>query len=495
MKIQQNDGRWIDTESDIKTIIRDFFINVYRKCATVGEDEVALSCLLSKVKEDGKISGMKMSKFTPTITNVLFADDTLLFGTAKRAEASNLQAIIHKHTPPNLKRLILETLGMQGMRFNEKYLGLPTLWGKSKKQVLKFIHERLIAKTQSWRQKLLSQAGRKVLIKSVLNAIPTYAMAILKFPKSFYTQLNKIVSRFWWGSKNNEKKMAWISWKKTCLSKFQGRIGFKDFELFNLACLAKQSWRLATKPNCIWARVLKGLYFPRSSFWEARRRQRRSWIWQGILAGREVLQGGTRMNIGDGSDPWIPMAPNFKVDRPTICPPNVNMVSDLIDHDRLQWKENLVNQLFNEYQKERNKAVFEGASPDPIASVRIILQTLNELQEVDQPVSKVSSRNYAPVHPQKWEPPPVGVLKFNSDVAWRSGNAKAMVAIVVRNHHGNLIDGLVKEFYCSSSLVGEAKAMLEAIRLARDMGATSIILESNSSILLSSMRNDHIYPA
>lgn len=36
-----------------------------------------------------------------------------------------------------------------------------------------------------WKERLLNQAGKKILIKAIIQAIPTYAMSILRFPKRF----------------------------------------------------------------------------------------------------------------------------------------------------------------------------------------------------------------------------------------------------------------------------------------------------------------------
>lgn len=54
-----------------------------------------------------------------------------------------------------------------------KYLGIPTLPGRSKKQVFNDVKERIWKKLQEWKEKLLSRAGKEVLLKSVIQAIPT----------------------------------------------------------------------------------------------------------------------------------------------------------------------------------------------------------------------------------------------------------------------------------------------------------------------------------
>lgn len=89
-------------------------------------------------------------------------------------------------------------------------------------------------------------------------------------------------------------------------------MGFKDFSTFNSALLAKQFRRLTHNQNSLWARVLKGLYFPNKTSLEAQRGATPSWIWSSLLEGRSLLREGLRWSIGNGElikfwdDCWIP---------------------------------------------------------------------------------------------------------------------------------------------------------------------------------------------
>ena len=47
----------------------------------------------------------------------------------------------------------------------EKYLGLPPVIGRAKKKAFQEIKDRVWKKLQGWKEKLLSQAGREVLLK------------------------------------------------------------------------------------------------------------------------------------------------------------------------------------------------------------------------------------------------------------------------------------------------------------------------------------------
>lgn len=60
----------------------------------------------------------------------------------------------------------------------------------------------------------------------------------------------------------------------------------------NLAMLAKRAWRLITNPSFVLSRLLKAIYFPDSSFWDAMVGEAPSYAWRSILAARRVLQSG-----------------------------------------------------------------------------------------------------------------------------------------------------------------------------------------------------------
>ena len=75
-------------------------------------------------------------------------------------------------------------LGVPVIRQYEKYLSLLAFVGRAKKQSFVYIKERIWKKLQGWKEKLLSQAGREILIKSVIQAIPTYSMSFSNSPKA-----------------------------------------------------------------------------------------------------------------------------------------------------------------------------------------------------------------------------------------------------------------------------------------------------------------------
>ena len=78
----------------------------------------------------------------------------------------------------------------------EHYLGLSSLVGREKKRLFSLIKERIWKKLKGWKEKLLSQAGREILIKAVIQAIPTYAMSCFKLPKGLIKEIETLVRKF-----------------------------------------------------------------------------------------------------------------------------------------------------------------------------------------------------------------------------------------------------------------------------------------------------------
>jgi hypothetical protein len=75
----------------------------------------------------------------------------------------------------------------------ESYLGLPTFIGKSKHLAFQDIVGRVTKRLNNWKIKFISQAAKDVLLKVVVQAIPTYSMWVFQLPISLCKEINKLM--------------------------------------------------------------------------------------------------------------------------------------------------------------------------------------------------------------------------------------------------------------------------------------------------------------
>jgi hypothetical protein len=125
-------------------------------------------------------------------------------------------------------------------------------------------------------------------------------------------------------------------------TKILQRSGFRDIELFNLALLAKQAWRILEDESSISAQILEAVYFLECDFLEAELGSARSRIWRAILDGREVLERRLIRRIGTGETTniwdmnWIPREGRLRPVR-RVLPGVPMLVSELIDATSATW--------------------------------------------------------------------------------------------------------------------------------------------------------------
>ena len=106
---------------------------------------------------------MSICRNAPKITNLLFADDSLIFSRTSSAEINSIVEILQvyakafgqcinlekysvyfsNNTTVSQKQEALGILGVKEVSWFESYLGLPTLVGRSKHHIFSFIKDRV----------------------------------------------------------------------------------------------------------------------------------------------------------------------------------------------------------------------------------------------------------------------------------------------------------------------------------------------------------------
>ncbi|PNX55279.1 hypothetical protein L195_g048906, partial [Trifolium pratense] len=120
--------------------------------------------------------------------------------------------------------------------------------------------DRVWKRINSWRGRPLSKAGKEIMIKSVLQAIPSYVMSVFHIADTTVNDIEKMLNSFWWGGDTNNKGIRWLSWERMTCPKSEGGLGFRDFKAFNMAMIAKEGWHIMMNPNTLAARIFKAIW-------------------------------------------------------------------------------------------------------------------------------------------------------------------------------------------------------------------------------------------
>ncbi|KAM6550661.1 hypothetical protein CsatB_000469 [Cannabis sativa] len=336
------------------------------------------SSLLKDYQRHQLISGIRVARGAPIVSHMLFADDSYVFCKAKDEEAASVLQILNlyerasgqqvnfakssiffsKNTNADTRSRMCNLLQMVEAPENSPYLGLPCTMGRNKNAILGFLKDKMRKKIFNWESRFLSKAGKEVLIRSVAQALPNYAMSVFLLTKEICSDLEGLMAKFWWKSQSSSssKGVSWMSWKRLSKHKHEGGLGFRDLRDYNLSFLAKQGWRLLTKENSLVGRMYKARYYPNGNFLSATLGSNPSFIWRSIFEAQSVVRHGARKSIGSGcgvsilNDPWLPDSINPYVE--TVHPALINQnVVSLLCVDNHSWDVEVINDLFGERDK------------------------------------------------------------------------------------------------------------------------------------------------
>ena len=203
------------------------------------------------------------------------------------------------------------------------------------------IKEQIWARIQGCKKRLLSQAGKGIMIKVVVQSIPVYLMSVFKLSVGLCKDIEAMIQKFLSGN-GDSKKIHWIKWSSLCSSKSIGGMGFQNFQKSNNAMLAKLVWHLLHHKETLLCKVFSAKYFPNGSILKAPIHPKCSYVWRSILQAQDVINKGAIWRVGNGElidvwkHQWLPNLACSKIVSPKANS-SVTWVCDLFYPNTRIW--------------------------------------------------------------------------------------------------------------------------------------------------------------
>lgn len=146
--------------------------------------------------------------------------------------SSKCQFFLPANAPRQRVHVVKGVTGFARGTFPFVYLGVPV--GPGKRQVRHFQHiiDCIVERTNSWQMKLLSSAGRLVLIKHVLASMPIHVLSATSIPEGCIKKIEAIVAKFFWGSTTYGRRCHSCKWDAICLPVEEGGLVFATCRTF-----------------------------------------------------------------------------------------------------------------------------------------------------------------------------------------------------------------------------------------------------------------------
>ena len=205
--------------------------------------------------------------------------------------------------------------GVSQRDFPINYLGISLHYKKLGREDLQPLVDKILKRMYGWRGKLLSHAGRIVLIKTCLASIPIYLMSFFKFPKWALKLINTHMANFLWNDYEGHGRIHLANWQLVSMKKEAGGLGIPDLRDLNLALLGSWVKRFIRDEGKLWHSVIRKKYMRNAPNIFCVPTTHSSTFWKGVIGNAKALKFGYKWSVGDGmqirfwEDTWFGNSP------------------------------------------------------------------------------------------------------------------------------------------------------------------------------------------
>lgn len=179
---------------------------------------------------------MEVNPCRPELTYLAFVDDHILFAESSleqvgvtlacldffcdssggKVSNKKIRIFFSNNFNWRLREEISDTIGFQRTDDLGKYLGVKLHHERVFRNSYDHILERAQQRLSAWKAKNLSFAGRLMLAKSSLSALPLYTMQSDFIPRYVSNKLDQTCRNILWGDFESSWKVHWKAWSSLC---------------------------------------------------------------------------------------------------------------------------------------------------------------------------------------------------------------------------------------------------------------------------------------
>ncbi|XP_058748415.1 uncharacterized protein LOC131621393 [Vicia villosa] len=251
-----------------------------------------------------------------SLTNICFADDLILFARGDKRSVAAMMEVFQKFSDStglkanpakckvytggiddNAKQELLQITGFQSGELPFKYLGVPLSCRKLSIQQCLPLIDRIVGKIKHWTTKILSYAGRKQLIRSVLFAVTSYWMQVFPLPKSVLKHIEAICRSYLWSNTEEITRRAPIAWDNVYNPVRAGGLSITSLREWNIATIGKLLWNLQSKADKLWVRWVNTYFLKEQDVMVWQPSSTASWLLRSIVNTRDECRVHTQNNL------------------------------------------------------------------------------------------------------------------------------------------------------------------------------------------------------
>ncbi|XP_028055940.1 uncharacterized protein LOC114260082 [Camellia sinensis] len=476
---------------------------------------------------DGRLFGLKIRRGCPTLSHLFFADDAVIFVKANQAECLEIGKLLQIYGQAtrqsinfdksgvqfsgNVSRLrwleVCGFLGILQMQANAKYLGLPSCWGRSKAEAYNFLCEKVLSKLQGWKANgKVIQKGAIFIGLAGINSVCQNVMEAWVFgifgPSTALSSSSRLEINSWIPSNpsfrvQSERPRGVLVqkvhevidssrklWNESQLRSLVSGVDCDDILSIPVSVTDKDD-------TLLWHHDSKGCYTIKSGYREAvkqahlnlsSRRCAVSACYPVCFSASESIEHllfdcewsrrvwfgcdlGLRCNNRDRFSARERFGKCFETLGTSAWGKSV--LCSMVWVAWTIWK-GRNDHLFNHHQVDPS-GVIAKAKRDEAEFLASCLATLTPQIGASGMNSGCSS----------WFPPPRGLWKFNCDAAVDLKHGMGTVVVLLRDHTGQLVDGMVRTTRLRFVVQCELLAIRHACLMADALNLTTAEIESD----------------